>query len=91
MGKLLTNIRSLHGILKSDVNIKKGSEISSLNSIDNAWLLIEGENIVDFGEMTEVPEISNHEIIDLSGKMVLPAFCDSHTHLVFAGPRDKEF
>ncbi len=91
MGKLLTNIRSLYGILDSDILVKRGSEISEMNSINNAWLLIEGEEIVNFGEMSSLPNTQDHDVTDLSGRMVLPAFCDSHSHLVFAEARDREF
>ena len=59
--------------------------------IDNAWLLAENGCIHSFGDMTTVPDVHADETIDATGRMVLPAWCDSHTHLVFAAPRDGEF
>lgn len=90
MGKLLINIKSIYGIAKSPT-VKREIEMDKTEFIHNAWLLTEGERISDYGMMENIPENGEHEIIDLTGKMILPAFCDSHTHLVFAGPRDKEF
>lgn len=90
MGKLLINIKSIYGIANDPI-VKRGKEMDTTKSIHNAWLLTEGERISDFGEMKNVPENGIHEIIDLKGKTLLPTFCDSHTHLVFAAPRDKEF
>lgn len=63
-----------------------------INQIDNAWLLTEGQFIADFGTMTELPEATaGVEIVDLKGAWVFPAFCDPHTHLVFAASREGEF
>ena len=63
-----------------------------INQIDNAWLLTEGQFIADFGAMTELPEATaGVEIVDLKGAWVFPAFCDPHTHLVFAASREGEF
>ena len=67
---------------------KKG--LAELPFMENAWLLIEGNRIKDFGAMTSCPE-SADQIIDASGKMVFPCWCDSHTHLVFAKSRESEF
>ncbi len=92
MRLLITNIKQLHNIETSEA-IKKvsGKDMSVLPSIENAWLLTEGGRIHSFGEMGTMPEMHADETIDASGKMVLPAWCDSHTHLVFAAPRDGEF
>ncbi len=63
-----------------------------IKQIDNAWLLTEGQFIADFGAMTELPEATaGVEIVDLKGAWVFPAFCDPHTHLVFAASREGEF
>lgn len=65
-----------------------------LNTLKDAWLAIENDIIVDFGEMINFPGISdwsNLQVIDASGKMVFPCWCDAHTHLVFAGSREVEF
>jgi len=68
----------------------KGKHLKTLPQIENAFLLIKGERIVDFGEMSKVSE-SADKIIDATGKMVFPTWCDSHTHLVFAASREGEF
>ncbi len=65
--------------------------MSVLPVLDNAWLLSENGIIHSFGKMADLPEIHADETIDATGKMVLPAWVDSHTHLVFAAPRDGEF
>jgi imidazolonepropionase len=72
----------------------KGKDMAILETIENAWLAIENDRIVDFGEMANFPEIldwNNLEVIDVEGKMVMPTFCDSHTHIVFAASREGEF
>jgi imidazolonepropionase len=71
-----------------------GAEMKKLSCIENAWLAIEEDKIVDFGEMKDFPGISdwsNLQMIDATGKLVLPCWCDSHTHLVYAGNRESEF
>ena len=68
--------------------------MSSLFSLKNAWLSISQGTIHDFGTMDSfngVDDWSDLEVIDATGKMVLPCWCDSHTHLVFAGSRENEF
>ncbi len=65
-----------------------------LPTIKNAWLAIEDDIIVAFGSMDEMPGITdwnNLEVIDAEGKLVFPSWCDSHTHIVFAGTRETEF
>lgn len=92
MAKLLTNIGCLLGIDNPGGGLKKGVEMRQINQIDNAWLLTEGQFIADFGAMTEPPEATaGVEIVDLKGAWVFPAFCDPHTHLVFAASREGEF
>jgi imidazolonepropionase len=68
----------------------RGKNLGELPSLKNSWLLIEGDRIVDYGSMENCP--SEHaETIDASGRMVLPSWVDSHTHLVFAASREEEF
>ena len=62
-----------------------------LTTLENAYLEIENGLISGFGEMRSLPNTDNSKIEDCSGKVVLPAWCDSHTHLVFAGTRETEF
>jgi imidazolonepropionase len=96
MKLLIKNIKQLVGIeyqheLK---RYKKGIEMKQLICLEDAYLAIEDGIIVDFGKMDEWPGISDWgglEIIDAEGKFVLPGFVDSHTHLIYAGSREKEF
>lgn len=87
---LITNIKTL--VLGQDKSegFAQGEEMRQLPTLENAFLLIHEGKIASFGPMEECPE-GNFEVYDASGRMVLPAWCDSHTHLVFAGPRDEEF
>ena len=87
---LITHIKTLVGIDENNCTIKKGAAMKELNTLDDAWLLIEDGRIKDFGKMDNCPERAD-EIINATGKMVFPAWCDSHTHLVFAGSREGEF
>jgi len=90
---LLKNIKQLVNT-RSDARPLYGKEMSVLPSLDDAWLLIEGNEIAGFGKMDslkkEIPHIPENQT-DCSGRLVLPAWCDSHTHLVFAGSRENEF
>lgn len=90
---LLTNIKQLCQI---ETGTERKSRISGqamkvLPSLENAWLYLENGHIHSFGKMDEVHTIQCNDIVDVSGRMVLPAWCDSHTHLVFAAPREQEF
>lgn len=92
MRKLITNIGCLMGILDSSVSRKRGCEMDDVACIDNAWLLVDGERIADFGAMVDCPVADTaDEVIDVAGGIVIPGFCDSHTHLVWAGDRSGEF
>ncbi|HLP49262.1 MAG TPA: imidazolonepropionase, partial [Chitinophagales bacterium] len=68
----------------------RGAEMKTLPSMDNAFVLIEDGLIKDFGTMANAPERAE-EMIDANGKLLLPAWCDSHTHIVYAGSREGEF
>ena len=87
---LIKNIKTLVGILPQGVLRLCGSEMNTLNTLDNAYLMLEDGLIKEFGKMEQCPDYSG-ETIDASGKMVFPSFCDSHTHIVFAGSREGEF
>lgn len=90
MRKLLTHIASLTGIVPEGVLRKQGAEMDTTGSLENAWLLVEDGRIAAFGQMgCAMPEAADK--LDCSGCLVLPAFCDSHTHIVYAGSRDGEF
>ena len=88
----IVNIKQLNGILPASVSFLKGKEMNEIKSIKNAFLCIKDDLIYSFGEMADIPTLKKGEIvIDASNKMVFPSWCDSHTHLVFAAPRENEF
>ena len=88
---LLRRISTLAGILDEGVKRLKGAQMRHLQSIDNAYLFAEDGIIKSFGPDTGCPVDRADQIIDCTGRIVLPAFCDSHTHLVFAAWRESEF
>ncbi|HEY2649668.1 MAG TPA: imidazolonepropionase [Puia sp.] len=91
--KLLTNIKQLVNV-REDSGPLYGNEMALLPAITNAWLLIEGNEIAGYGKMdslkNDLPNPPTDQI-DCSDRLVMPAWCDSHTHLVFAGSREQEF
>lgn len=89
---LVTNIKLLVNT-RSENKLLRGKELSVLPCVANAFLLIEDGFIASFGEMDNlnpVDKVADH-VIDASGQMILPCWCDSHTHLVFAASREEEF
>ncbi|MCB9225384.1 MAG: imidazolonepropionase [Crocinitomicaceae bacterium] len=91
---LIKNIKGLAGILEDNTGPLRGEALGKLEVIENAFLAIEDGKISMYGKMEDlsgVTDWTNLEIIDADGKYVLPAFCDSHTHLVFAKTREEEF
>ena len=90
MRTLIKNIGLLVGIAPEGVLKKAGKEMAETGTLENAWLLIEDGVIAGFGEMSSRPDEAL-ETIDAEGGMVMPAFCDSHTHVVYAGSREGEF
>ena len=91
MSKLIINIKKLLQIRDKKTSFIPACEMNNLPHINNAFLLIENGKISDFGKMSETPKINNIETIDAKNKIVLPAWCDSHTHSVFAGNRSDEY
>jgi len=91
---LIKNIKQLVGTETNIINKKSGAQMKELNVIEDAWLAIENETIVGFGAMHDwegITDWTNLTVIDAEGKCVLPAWCDSHTHIVYAGSRHQEF
>ncbi|HJW31637.1 MAG TPA: hypothetical protein VJ508_20590, partial [Saprospiraceae bacterium] len=88
---LLRHIKSLVGIQPPEVNRLNGRAMNNLQSISDAFLYIEGNQIKSFGPDSTCPIDRADQVIDCSGRLVFPAFCDSHTHLVFAAWRENEF
>jgi imidazolonepropionase len=88
---LIINIKELIQVREKGILKVSGAEMSVLPTIKNAFLLIENDVIVAFGEMENCPKSTVDTTIDAIGKMVLPTWCDSHTHIVYAGNREQEF
>jgi imidazolonepropionase len=65
--------------------------MKELPRLVDAWLLVEDDVIHSYGNMSEIPDFKDIKTLDCSGKIVLPSWCDSHTHLVYAGNREQEF
>jgi imidazolonepropionase len=94
MRMLWKNIKGLVGAYELPPTYLSGKEMRNFAFIENAWLAIDNGNVVDFGAMSDFPGItdwSGLDVVDCSGRFVLPAWCDSHTHLVHAAPRGREF
>lgn len=91
MHTLLVNIKELFQVRATHTAKVSGKEMAHLPSIKDAYLLIENNVIKDFGAMKDCPDLAVENTIDATGKMVLPAWCDSHTHIVYAGNREQEF
>lgn len=107
---LIINCRQLVNT-RAQPSLLRGPELSVLPCIDNAWLLIEDDEITDYGPMSNLPASlrqvagnlaspqavtgdagsTDGRVIDATGQFILPAWCDSHTHLVFSGSREEEF
>lgn len=91
---LIKNIKGLFQAGEDFDSFKKGEEMNNGNIIENAFLAIEDDKIIAFGSMEDwggITDWRDLEVIDAEGKFVLPTFCDSHTHAVFAATREGEF
>lgn len=91
MSILITNIKELLQVRDTNVLKVSGAEMKTLPTIKEAYLYIEHDTIVEYGSMQELVAFDADEVIDATGKIVLPTWCDSHTHIVFAGHREQEF
>jgi len=97
MAILIENIKELIQVENKPKMMVKGAEMAHLNTLKEAYLLIEGEVISAYGKMKDlnrenlISEKKNLQFIDASGKMVFPSFVDSHTHLVYAASREIEY
>ena len=91
MQTLIINIKELLQVRETPIDKVSGSDMAVLPSIKNAFLLIEDDTIAAFGSMENCPKFNPEKTIDATGKMILPSWCDSHTHLVYAGNREQEF
>ena len=91
MTTVFINIKELVQVRELDVMKVSGKNMSILPIIKNAFLIIKDNVIVDFGSMNKLGIKKSDKVVDLTGKLVLPTWCDSHTHLVFADTREEEF
>ena len=91
MTHLFINIKELVQIREISIKKVSGKEMNLLPTIKNAFLTIKDGLIYDYGKMSDLPESNYKEITDCKGKMILPTWCDSHTHIVYAGNREQEF
>ena len=91
MDTLFTNIKELLQTRSvSEVKVM-GESMRKLPHIKNAFLRIRGENILDFGAMADLVIQESDAVVDVTGKIILPSWCDSHSHVVYAGDRSQEF
>lgn len=89
---IVKNIGVLVGIDGGDTLFKRGEAMKGLDLLSDAWLRIDGERFAAFGTMDSLPPAAEgEETVDAEGGYVFPSFCDSHTHLVYAGSREREF
>lgn len=91
MSTHIINIKELIQVRDSHVPLVKGEDMKILPTIKNAYLIIKNDTIADYGPMSAYASDTKSKVIDATGKMVLPAWCDSHTHIVYAGDRSQEF
>lgn len=90
--KAFINIKQLLQVETDTLKLKvSGDEMKMLPVINNAFLIIENDEIVNFGEMSNFQNQSTIETIDCTGQLILPTWYDSHTHIVYAGNREQEF
>lgn len=94
----IKNIKKLINVRESTPAALIGEQLGVLPCLEDAYLITEGDEIIDFGEMSELAqqqlsaiEESVDKVLDATGRMVFPSYCDSHTHLVYAGSREMEF
>ena len=91
MRTLVKNIKSLVQVEESARKAVCGEAMAEVACIDNAFLIVEDDKIADFGKMEDLKETNADKIVDANNRFVLPSFCDSHTHLVYAGSREIEY
>ena len=88
---LIKNIQELVQIRNESVSFLSGKEMEFLPTLKNAYLVMSEGLIDQFGDMKDLPDLIPDQVIDATGRLVLPAWCDSHTHIVYAGNREEEF
>lgn len=91
MKTLIKNIKELVQVENTPKLRVMGKEMAHIDTIKDAYLVVEDDKFAAFGPMSELKEQQFDKVIDATGRMVLPSFCDSHTHLVYAGSREIEY
>ena len=91
MRTLIKNIKELVGVETTPQLRKQGKEMAQMETVKEAYLIVEDGIVKDFGEMKNLKEQTFEREADATGRMVFPSFCDSHTHLVYANSREHEF
>jgi len=91
MTTLFINIKELIQVRELSEDKVYGKDMGVLPIIKNAFMLIKGHTIIDFGSMDNLSLKKTDKVVDLTGKLVLPTWCDSHTHIVYADSREDEF
>ncbi len=91
MSLLVKNIGTIVGVDESGRSRVAGKDMDHVGTVSNAWLLTDGTRIKDYGSMDKLPEAAGGDVIDAGGGWLFPSFCDSHTHIVYAGSREQEF
>jgi imidazolonepropionase len=91
MSIIIKNIKQIVGIQPNVVRKLSGKEMNKLNTLNNAYLIIKDGTIAGYGEMGNYPKENFTQEIDATNKLVFPSWCDSHTHIVYAGTRETEF
>ena len=90
---IITNIGKIYGIAENLSTALRGKAMSNIGSIENAWLRIDGSKFSEWGTMDKLPTDTENieQVVDAKGGFLFPSFCDSHTHIVYAGSREQEF
>ena len=91
MSLIVKNIGCIVGVDESRRTRVAGNEMSKIDMLENAWLRTDGDRIIDYGTMDTFAPVDGCEVIDAEGGWLFPSFCDSHTHIVYAGSREQEF
>ena len=91
MKTIFKNIKELIQVRPVGLRYVAGKDMAELPTIKEAYLIVEDGLISQFGPMSECPTDASAEVVDVTGQMILPTWCDSHTHIVYAGNREGEF
>ncbi len=92
MRTLIKNIKELVQVETAQPKLRAmGKEMAQMETVKNAYMIVEDGRIKAFGKMDDLKEVDADRVVDATGRMVFPSFCDSHTHLVYAGSREIEY